>query len=77
MLTSVRELRKEREKIFLSSEADAWRMKVLADSYHDKLHCEETAEDEDEEEADADEEQGDEKSDRLAAAKTKAKGNRK
>lgn len=40
----------ERKKVFLAEEEDVWREKVLADSHHDKLNCEESSEAGDEEE---------------------------
>ena len=55
-LYTLARLAAEREKIFLAKEEDVWREKALADSHHDKLNCEESAEDETGEEEDSESE---------------------
>jgi hypothetical protein len=44
MLASLARLRQERARTFLADEKDVWREKVLADSHHDNLNCEESVE---------------------------------
>lgn len=66
MLTSLKQLREERGKVFLRDEDEAWRAKALADSFHDQLNCEDSSEDEGDEE-----EKGNEQESETAESKNK------
>jgi len=55
LLLSLPRLLEERQKLFLADEEDAWRMKALADSYHDELVCEDSPAEEEQEEEETEE----------------------
>ena len=73
MLQSLNHVHEERHRIFFASEEDAWRMKALADSYHDELNCEDA--EEDAEETDGEQPEGDASEEEVQVEQAKRKSN--